>query len=142
MFASGSWDGAIRLWALEPGLRSFRFLFDVPAPGVVNSLQLLTPAIERMEQYPVDPSQWRRRGGVHAPLHHAEQQDQPRRSAASLRDTVHTSADGRVLGHKESIPPLLIAAVGPEPRADRWIHIPDAVSAALVVPLWLEGSDT
>lgn len=142
VFASGSWDGVIRLWALEPGLRSFRFLFDVPAPGVVNSLQLLTPAIERMEQYPVDPSQWRRRGGVHAPLHHAEQQDQPRRSAASLRDTVHTSADGRVLGHKESIPPLLIAAVGPEPRADRWIHIPDAVSAALVVPLWLEGSDT
>ena len=142
VFASGSWDGAIRLWALEPGLRSFRFLFDVPAPGVVNSLQLLTPAIERMEHYPVDPSQWRRRGGVHAPLHQAEQQDQPRKSASSLRETVHTSADGRVLGHKESIPPLLIAAVGPEPRADRWIHFPDAVSAALVVPLWLEESDT
>ena len=144
VFASGSWDGVIRLWALDSSLRSFRFLFDVPAPGVVNSLQLLTPSIEHMDDYPVVPSLWRRRGGAQARLdrvaktngHHSSE---PHKSSSSLslRSGLHMSADGHVLGHKESIPPLLIAALAPEPRADRWIRIPNAVSAALVIPMWL-----
>jgi len=44
LFASGSWDGHVRLWALDRQLRSFAPLpFTIPAPGFVNSLQLISP---------------------------------------------------------------------------------------------------
>jgi len=51
----------------------------------VNSLQLLTPAIERMEQYPVDPSQWRRRGGGVFGVRPWRSSAQPERLLASGR---------------------------------------------------------
>ncbi|TRM66987.1 WD40-repeat-containing domain protein [Schizophyllum amplum] len=41
LFASGSWEGSIRLWQLDPKLKSFSLVGTVPAPGVVNSLQLV-----------------------------------------------------------------------------------------------------
>ncbi|CAD6901644.1 unnamed protein product [Tilletia controversa] len=48
VFASGSWDGHVRLWALDRQLRSFAPLpFTIEAPGFVNSLQLLTPTVPR-----------------------------------------------------------------------------------------------
>ena len=37
----GSYDGSIRLWRLANGLKSFSPLFDIPAHGFVNSLQIL-----------------------------------------------------------------------------------------------------
>ncbi|OAX43760.1 WD40 repeat-like protein [Rhizopogon vinicolor AM-OR11-026] len=40
-FASGSWDGDVRLWKLDQKLRSFSLVGSIPACGVVNSLQLL-----------------------------------------------------------------------------------------------------
>ena len=39
--SSGSWEGTIRLWKLDPKLKSFSLVGSVPAPGVANSLQLL-----------------------------------------------------------------------------------------------------
>ncbi|KAG8216000.1 WD40-repeat-containing domain protein [Butyriboletus roseoflavus] len=41
VFASGSWDGTIRLWKLDSKLKSFSLVGTVSAPGVVNSLQLI-----------------------------------------------------------------------------------------------------
>lgn len=43
LFASGSYDGHIRIWRLDQGLRFFNLLFAIPAVGFVNSLQLLQP---------------------------------------------------------------------------------------------------
>ncbi|KAF7315331.1 WD-REPEATS-REGION domain-containing protein [Mycena indigotica] len=43
LIASGSWDGDIRIWKLDAKLKSFELVGTVPAPGVVNSLQFLTP---------------------------------------------------------------------------------------------------
>ncbi|OWZ28388.1 ribosomal RNA-processing protein 9 [Cryptococcus neoformans AD2-60a] len=41
LFASGSWDGQIRLWALNQELKSFSYVdVEIPAKGFVNSLQL------------------------------------------------------------------------------------------------------
>lgn len=37
----GSWEGSIRLWKLNPQLKSFSLVGTIPAPGVTNSLQLL-----------------------------------------------------------------------------------------------------
>lgn len=82
-FASGSWDGSIRLWALDPGLRSFAPLFAIPAPGFVNALQLLQPG--------------------------------------------------------ENERPLVVAALGQEPRMGRWMRDREAKNVALVVALPLSA---
>ena len=137
IFASGSWDGHIRLWALNELLTSFRPLHDIDAPGVVNSLQLFTPAVESPTEYPVDPVLWRRRGGLDAQLAPPSDKESHTAAPSSLADrSTIQHADGRVLGHKETIAPLLIAAVGPEPRADRWLRT-DSPNGILVVPLYL-----
>nr|VWP00621.1 MRP-like transporter [Ganoderma boninense] len=43
LFVSGSWDGEIRVWKLDPKLKSFSLVESLPALGVVNSLQFLSP---------------------------------------------------------------------------------------------------
>ncbi|KAF7298181.1 WD-REPEATS-REGION domain-containing protein [Mycena chlorophos] len=40
----GSWDGDVRIWKLDPKLKSFTLVGTVSAPGVVNSLQFITPS--------------------------------------------------------------------------------------------------
>jgi ribosomal RNA-processing protein 9 len=44
IFASGSWDGSIRLWALDANLRSFTPAGTIPLQGFVNGLQILPTA--------------------------------------------------------------------------------------------------
>ncbi|KAJ6624697.1 WD40-repeat-containing domain protein [Mycena sp. CBHHK59/15] len=46
LIASGSWEGDIRIWKLDAKLKSFALVGTVPAPGVVNSLQFLSPPKE------------------------------------------------------------------------------------------------
>jgi ribosomal RNA-processing protein 9 len=43
LFQLGSWEGDIRIWKLDSKLNSFSLVGKIPASGVVNSLQLLTP---------------------------------------------------------------------------------------------------
>ncbi|KAK0469290.1 WD40-repeat-containing domain protein [Desarmillaria tabescens] len=43
LFASGSWEGDIRLWKLDSKLKSFSLVGTIPALGVVNSLQFVSP---------------------------------------------------------------------------------------------------
>ncbi|RXW18692.1 hypothetical protein EST38_g7159 [Candolleomyces aberdarensis] len=52
IFASGSWDGSIRIWKLDPKLKSFSPIGAVPAQGVVNSLQLISPPKEFVKSSP------------------------------------------------------------------------------------------
>lgn len=40
LFASGSWDGQVRLWKISTDIRSFSPLASIDAVGIVNSLQL------------------------------------------------------------------------------------------------------
>jgi ribosomal RNA-processing protein 9 len=40
--SSGSWDGQIKLWKLDQKLKSFSLVGCVNAPGVINSIQLLS----------------------------------------------------------------------------------------------------
>ncbi|KAJ7188410.1 WD40-repeat-containing domain protein [Mycena filopes] len=42
----GSWEGDIRIWKLDTKLKSFALVGTVPAPGVVNSLQFISPPKE------------------------------------------------------------------------------------------------
>ncbi|KAG2034445.1 WD40 repeat-like protein [Suillus americanus] len=54
MFVSGSWDGDVRFWKLDQKLRSFSLIGSIPAPGVVNSLQLLV-----LPKGALDNASWR-----------------------------------------------------------------------------------
>lgn len=54
MFVSGSWDGDVRFWKLDQKLRSFSLVGSIPAPGVVNSLQLLV-----LPKGALDDASWR-----------------------------------------------------------------------------------
>ncbi|THH29233.1 hypothetical protein EUX98_g4954 [Antrodiella citrinella] len=51
LFASGSWDGVIRLWKLEPKLRSFSQVGTIPALGIVNSLQFISAPERQLSQF-------------------------------------------------------------------------------------------
>lgn len=42
LFASGSWDGCIRLWKLADNIRSFSLLTEIPMIGFVNALEFIT----------------------------------------------------------------------------------------------------
>ncbi|KNZ72506.1 hypothetical protein J132_02933 [Termitomyces sp. J132] len=53
VIASGSWEGDVRIWKLDPKLKSFSLVGTIPAPGVVNSLQLLSPPPEKGGTQPI-----------------------------------------------------------------------------------------
>ena len=109
-FPSGSWDGQIRVWALSPNLKSFSQLFTIPAPGFINSLQLLTPSVSL-----VDFSRWRASDNI------------PKRTTSfpdpDSNDEPNTeSAPPVAVAKKESKTTLImIASVGQEPRLGRWM---------------------
>lgn len=48
-FATGSWDGTVRVWALARDLKSFKLLLTIPAKGFVNSLQLIVPSAGQVD---------------------------------------------------------------------------------------------
>ncbi|KAJ7045354.1 WD40-repeat-containing domain protein [Mycena alexandri] len=68
LIASGSWEGDIRIWKLDAKLRSFALVGTVPAPGVVNSLQFLSPPKEFFSDAqwtrPAESTAKRRAGGT------------------------------------------------------------------------------
>ncbi|KAI9513484.1 WD40 repeat-like protein [Russula earlei] len=98
MFASGSWDGHIRLWKVDPKIKSFSAMGSFPVPGVINSLQLLS-----LRDGSLDEAPW---AWPHA--RHARADANRRASAPSMR---------------KSGPVLLVAAVGQEPRLGRWVSV-------------------
>ncbi|WFD45036.1 pre-rRNA processing protein [Malassezia psittaci] len=137
VFASGSWDGHIRVWKIDTTMQQFSPLFTIPAAGFVNCLQMVTPSVDRMTNYPVNPAEWRRHGSPGASIKpNSMQSTTDLRLAGKQQNSKQDHAAHRVLGQKESIPPLLIAGVGQEPKFSRWFTLPDTTPGAMVVPLW------
>ncbi|KAI0752885.1 WD40-repeat-containing domain protein [Daedaleopsis nitida] len=97
LFASGSWDGEVRLWKLDAKLRSFSLVGTMPALGVVNSLQFVSPPKEYFAA-----ASWALRVSSD--------------SAEALQRSAQPNAKLAVS------PVLLVAGVGQEMRAGRWIH--------------------
>ncbi|KZT59266.1 WD40 repeat-like protein [Calocera cornea HHB12733] len=116
LFASGSWDGRIRLWKISEDVRSFTPLADIAAPGFVNSLQLLSPPLSA-----VDQAEW------------AHERAEPTANG-------HPKANGDA-SKEQRRAILLVAAMGQEPRMGRWMRIkgPEAQNVTLVAPLRLTG---
>jgi len=105
----GSWDGHIRLWKVDPKIKSFSAMGSFPASGVINSLQLISP-----RKGSLDEASW-------AWLH-ARAEAGRVASAPSMR---------------KSGPILLVAGVGQEPRLGRWVTVKGdgARNCALVMAL-------
>ncbi|KAJ8522076.1 hypothetical protein ONZ45_g1263 [Pleurotus djamor] len=97
VFASGSWDGSIRLWKLDSKLKSFQPVGTLPVPGVINSLQLLSPPKTFLA------------------------------SASWLSNSSSTTSNGVNPSSRRqiSVPDvvLVIAGVGQEHRLGRWLSI-------------------
>ncbi|CAE6441560.1 unnamed protein product [Rhizoctonia solani] len=114
LFASGSWDGHIRLWKVDIKARSFSALATIPALGFVNSLQLVVP--------PRDTALTHTWGNAPAPIPttNGDSEGAPKFPPGRTRDEV-----------------LLVAAVAQEPRLGRWsrLHGNGEKNSALVVAL-------
>ena len=112
MVIQGSYDGHVRLWKLDPKLRSFQALpFTISIQGVINSLQLVSAP---HTHNPLLDAPWL------CPLREIEQT--PRINGGEL--------EGEFAA-------LLVAGVGQEPRLGRWLKVNTGGSknCALVVPL-------
>ena len=101
----GSWEGDIRIWKLDSKLKNFSFIGAIPAPGVINSLQLISPPKEFFQS-----SRW---------IMTQRPSDNQGQAAQSRK------------GSAPSV--LLIAAVGKEHRLGRWLTVRDGVANGTIV---------
>ncbi|KAG8822168.1 pre-rRNA processing protein [Serendipita sp. 411] len=115
IFASGSWDGWIRLWRLDAKLRSFEPLENaIPILGVVNSLQLVQVPTSLLSE-----TKWMMN----------------KSAGKSGNPSTVTNGGPRPAG-KDTKAVLLVAAIGHEPRTGRWLTVGEgAKNCGLVVPL-------
>lgn len=107
VFASGSWDGQIRLWKIDERLRSFSPLTTIDAPGCINSIQLIAPSLR------------------------------PTRESQLSAVTVQGGKAGKdAAGSTANAPPaknlVVVAATSKEPRLGRFMRFKDAKDGALV----------
>lgn len=100
---SGSWEGLIRLWKIDTKGRKLSLVGELPAPGVVNSLQLIPLSRQLSESLP-----WT-----------SNKQDSPSTEEnevdASSSKPITSKED---LGLPKAI--LVVAGMGRETRLGRW----------------------
>ena len=103
----GSWEGDIRIWKIDAKLNSFSLVGKITAPGVVNSLQLLT--------VPKGFS----------------------KTIAWGSQTAEPASQTTKKGELAAQPFLLVAGLGQEHRLGRWLTVKEggAVNQTLVVLL-------
>ncbi|OBZ66467.1 U3 small nucleolar RNA-interacting protein 2 [Grifola frondosa] len=113
LFASGSWDDEIRLWKLDSKLKSFSLIGTVSAPGVVNSLQFITPS-----KHFFDEAQW-----ASGPM--------------SGTDIPNGTGTAKGSSRTKASAVLMVAGVGQEIRFGRWVHKKEGgiLNGALLVAL-------
>lgn len=146
LFASGSWDGRVRLWQLDRRLREFRPLYSLPAAGYVNALSLVAPPLPEGKEEPhpetllggrLSPTSWKRKGLGGKVPNHNKQEPQDRAESSSALEHEHGIAEAgaaqagfpdsttavrppQARTQKERQAPLLIIGLGKEPRLGRW----------------------
>lgn len=145
VFASGSWDGSVRVWGLTAGgpggVRGFKQLFALDVAGVINSLQIVLPPLSTV----VVPADDDDAGLINTLATRAEEWKRTHGLAQSLA-TPALSAEAthtwkklpNIAGTKDNTPPILVVGVGQEHKFGRWIKQPNAKNGALVIPLRLK----
>lgn len=150
LFVSGSWDGEVRLWGLTSAggqVKGFKPLFSLPVPGVVNSLQLLSPPLNtvrvdekgEVRTTAINTAEWRRKHGLNTdltPHSDSEEEDEEKEEGKKL---------DKLQATKDNSPPILIIGVGQEHKFGRWIKLRSneegkVRNGALVIPLQLTAT--
>lgn len=108
LYVKGSWEGDIRIWKLDSKLKSFSQVGVLPAPGVINSLQLLSPPKEFFQN-----ASW----------------------LAAHGDEGTVQINGENVDHRQAgvRPVLLVAGVGQEHRLGRWLTVKEGVVNGTIV---------
>ncbi|BGP16566.1 hypothetical protein JCM10213_000522 [Rhodosporidiobolus nylandii] len=106
VFASGSWDGQVRLWKIDERMRHFSALTTIAAPGFVNSLQLTAPSLRPTKETHLPPSVINGKKGQKA-----QQEEERAKQQKAL---------------------VVVAAVSKEPRFGRWMRFKEAKDGAVV----------
>lgn len=133
LFASGSWDGSVRLWKLTSSLKSFTAVCHLPAAGFINSLQLVSPSRAIIKQRGgalIDAGLWQRKGGLKGgPMRvfqdlEVNGKENGNRAATADARQLHTMV-------------ILVVGLGQEHKRGRWQRIRDAHNGTLVIPFQL-----
>ncbi|THU86918.1 hypothetical protein K435DRAFT_867764 [Dendrothele bispora CBS 962.96] len=113
LFASGSWEGSIRLWQLDSKLKSFSLVGTIPAPGIVNSLRFATPSKDFF-----DRATW-----INSTTTNMR--------SPSTQGTENVEQQWHINGAKDAgtvNPVLLTAGLGQEPKFGRWLTLKEGAS--------------
>ncbi|KDQ54176.1 hypothetical protein JAAARDRAFT_209609 [Jaapia argillacea MUCL 33604] len=124
LFASGSWEGSIRIWKLESNMKSFSLVGTIPALGIINSLQFISPPKNAVEEL-----SWARS---------STSQDSAPLPLVNGHQPNGTSGKSKSVEARTSGTVLLIAGVGQEMKFGRWMKLKGeegAVNCALVFAL-------
>ena len=95
---AGSWDGYIRLWKVEAKMKSFSAIGSFATPGVINSLQFVSP-----RRGSLDDASWAR--------------------SEPQADVSHVVGEAGEASSKKPGPVLLVAGTGQEMRLGRWVTV-------------------
>lgn len=136
VFASGSWDGRIRLWKLNANLRSFSALYEIPLEGFINSLQLTMPSRSILKRQPniIEEASWRRKGGLKGGAKKVFDESIPEKENVTP-ETNGGLTNGVSTSSKSFL--ILSIGVGQEPTRGRWLRIKEAKNGASIIPLHL-----
>jgi len=118
IFASGSWEGDIRLWKIDPKLKGFSLLGTIPAPGFVNSLQFLSP-----------PKEFFQSAAWTTPKESSSSADVPAEESEPYINGVVSSKPKAL----QAPSLLLVAGLGQEPRLGRWMALKEGVVNGTIV---------
>jgi ribosomal RNA-processing protein 9 len=113
----GSWDGVIRLWALNSNFRSFTpaNFHSIPLNGFINALHFIS-----LPTTSIHSSDWQRSGSVDIATPDADDSEKKVQAKQSM---------------------VLAAAVAQEPRLGRWIRLKDGVrNGAFLIHVQLDDA--
>ncbi|KIJ33535.1 hypothetical protein M422DRAFT_183156 [Sphaerobolus stellatus SS14] len=116
VFASGSWDGQVRLWKIDPSLRSFTRIGSFEVPGIINSLQLIS--IPR--GWDTDKAWTKTEGQIAPPQKSQANGNAEKKNKAAVTNGATPTPSTATRG-EEGV--LLAVGVGQEPRIGRWLKV-------------------
>lgn len=131
-------------------MKGFKPLFTLPVPGVVNSLQLLSPPLNTVRvnekgeasTTAINIAEWKRKHGLNTDLTpHPDSQDKGDEQAEKEKG----KKLDKLQATKDNSPPILIIGVGQEHKFGRWIKLRSneeskVRNGALVIPLQLTAT--
>lgn len=124
----GSWDGQIRIWALDAAFRSFSLVSTIPAAGFVNGLQMLSVQTAKLDLQAFSDSS---AADTLAPAAAAAAAAIDVSGVKGDADSATATNGNKAQAKGQTM--ILAAAVSQEPRLGRWMRVKQGVRNGLLV---------